>query len=137
MTLKREYFFGQGCVYICKRDNTGRKTECMDAQDVSSLTISPSETTVEHREHCSGSMLTDQTVNFQPDVSLNIVFDNFDHENLAFFYKGTASEITAGTVTGEAHTLGADKIAFLDETNVDLTPANICLLYTSPSPRDS
>jgi hypothetical protein len=133
MSLTKRLIFGQGCVYICKRDAQGRKTQCSDTQDVSALTISPSETTVEHMEHCSGKQQVDSSVNFRPTVTGNIVFDSLDDEWLAFFYKGTRSTIASGTVTGEAHVLGADKILFTNQTNITTNKANITLAATAPA----
>ncbi len=132
MTLTQQYFFGQGKVSICTRNADGTRNIVSDALDVSELSVSPSETEVVHKEHRTGRMLTDESVVFQPEVAMSIVFDNLDAENLSRFYKGTVSTVASGSVTGESHSLGSDKILYTLETNVD--PATVVVTETAPGP---
>jgi hypothetical protein len=77
------------------------------------LSITPSQTPVEHRESQSGKQFIDDQVDGQFDCAVSITLDNLGAANMVTFLQSTLTTISSGSVSAEAKTAPAAGQSFL------------------------
>jgi len=94
--MAETYYYGQGKVYSRK---TGGKWRWWG--DVSALTLRAEIEKAEHKESYSGQKAVVRSIKVGTTVSMQATLHQIDPDNLAEAVYGAASDIDAGTVTGE------------------------------------
>lgn len=72
------------------------------------LGFSADQETLDHYNSDHGIRVKDKSVVLQMDYAGNFITDNISPQNLAFFYLGEASKVTAVAATAQAETLGGE-----------------------------
>lgn len=96
------YFSGQGRVYIGARDALGNPQGLAYVGNVPELKVSLSVETIEHQESQSGQRLTDLQLIKTKKGEFACTLEELIPENLALALYGSTTQVTPGTVTGEA-----------------------------------
>lgn len=101
-SIVEEYFSGQGVVLIGARDSLGKPAGLRPIGNVSAVSIKNATTVVEHKESTTGARGTDKRLITEVKVSIDLTMENFDSSNLASVLQGSFSNVSSGSVTGEA-----------------------------------
>lgn len=96
------YFSGQGRVYIGARDALGNPAGLTFVGNVPELKVSLSVDTIEHQEAQSGQRLTDLQLIKTKKGEFACTLEELIPANLALALYGSSTQVTPGTVTGEA-----------------------------------
>lgn len=96
------YFSGQGRVYIGARDTLGNPQGLTYVGNVPELKVSLSVETSEHQESQSGQRLTDLQIIRTKKGEFACTLEELIPENLALALYGSTTQVSPGTVTGEA-----------------------------------
>ncbi|MFN3297758.1 hypothetical protein [Caldimonas sp.] len=96
------YFSGQGRVYIGARDSAGNPAGLTFVGNVPELKVSLSVDTIEHQEAQSGQRLTDLQLIKTKKGEFACTLEELIPANLALALYGHSTQVTPGTVTGEA-----------------------------------
>ncbi len=96
------YFSGQGRVYIGARDALGNPAGLTFVGNVPELKVSLSVDTIEHQEAQSGQRLTDLQLIKTKKGEFACTLEELIPANLALALYGHSTQVTPGTVTGEA-----------------------------------
>jgi len=96
------YFSGQGRVYIGARDSAGNPAGLTFVGNVPELKVSLSVDTIEHQEAQSGQRLTDLQLIKTKKGEFACTLEELIPTNLALALYGHSTQVTPGTVTGEA-----------------------------------
>ncbi len=119
---KQMIWSGQGPIYFGTYDPVGGTAEMGYLTKVfkvgcanSALTTTPKRETKTVKESCSGQRLDIAELETGKSLEVKLDMHQFDRETLARAFWGTASDVVAGTVTGEALPAGlvAGDYAFL------------------------
>lgn len=102
--VKEEYFSGQGVVMIATRDANGNPQGFRPLGNCPAVAIKNATTTLEHKEATTGQRGTDKRLTTEVKVGIEITLENYNAANVAMVTRGTKTEKTAGSVTGEAVT---------------------------------
>lgn len=101
MSNPDQYHYGQGRLLLAIIAANGTTGPWRWVGDVSALSGAFAEETVSARESWSGSKSKVREFNISKDMTWSATLHSLVSENLALFTDGTATEIAAGTVTGE------------------------------------
>ena len=96
------YFSGQGRVYIGARDSAGNPAGLTFVGNVPELKVSLSVDTIEHQEAQSGQRLTDLQLIKTKKGEFACTLEELIPTNLVLALYGHSTQVTPGTVTGEA-----------------------------------
>ncbi|HFE7520432.1 TPA: hypothetical protein ACGAD2_000900 [Salmonella enterica subsp. enterica serovar Newport] len=100
--MNETYYYGQGKLYLAKRNASGRPGAYRWVGDVSKLELALSVETLTHKESYSGQRATTRRLITSKDATVTSTWFEFSAENLATQLYGERAIVAAGTVTGEA-----------------------------------
>ncbi|HGB3471675.1 TPA: hypothetical protein ACIVB1_001965 [Salmonella enterica subsp. diarizonae serovar 61:l,v:z35] len=100
--MNETYYYGQGKLYLAKRNVSGRPGAWRWVGDVSKLELALSVETLTHKESYSGQRATTRRITTGKDATVTSTWFEFSPENLATQLYGDPAIIAAGTVTAEA-----------------------------------
>jgi hypothetical protein len=120
-TVKDRYYVGQGEASLFMRDATGKRVSGRLIGNVNDIQISGQQKDIKHVENRTGKRLTDNKIVWEPTTMIEVTFDNFSKENLAWIFDGTASATVSGTATAEVQKYAP--IMQLDNFNVSAVTA--------------
>lgn len=106
MAQPETYYYGQGRVYLAKRDANGKPKAWRWIGDVSALSLALTVENLSHRESYSGGRSVVRRIVTSKDGSVSSTWHEHSPQNLAQVLYGEHTVIPAGTVTGES--LGSD-----------------------------
>lgn len=98
---KETYYYGQGKVYLSKRDSAGNPVDLRWVGDVSELTTTLNVETLSHKESYSGQRTTARKLVIGTEGEVTAKFHEFSHENLALLLRGNTTEVEGNSVSGE------------------------------------
>jgi len=101
-------YIGSGILYLGKKGSG-----LSDRGNVSQLELSTTEDKKTQQNFRGGGGNYDATSQIT-DVTVNITFNDFTPENLELTLRGTITDVAAGTVTSEEHTVYTDAMTPLD-----------------------
>lgn len=101
-TVPSHYFSGQGVVMLASRDANGNPQKLRPVGNVSALKITAATTTVEHKEAQTGGRGIDLRLQTATNAGLAMTMESFNSANLAQALRGTATQVAASSVVGEA-----------------------------------
>ena len=101
MATPETYYYGQGKVFLAKRNAAGIALSQRWVGDVSQLQITVETDKITHEESYSGNSVTVRTINRKVRATVNATWHEFSDENLAVLVFGNVIKNAAGTVTGE------------------------------------
>lgn len=117
--VANEYFSGQGSVLIATKNNsTGDPEGFVPVGNVSALTLGIETTIFEHKESCTGVRGIDKEIVQEIKVSVAMVLESINKENLALALYGTEAIITGTSVSDEEIIAQFDKWTRLDNIKV-------------------
>jgi hypothetical protein len=120
-TVIDRYYVGQGEASLFQRDATGKRINGRLIGNCNDIQLSGQQKDIKHVENRTGKRLTDNKIVWEPTTTIEITFDNFSKENLAWIFDGTASATTSGTATAEVQKYAP--IMQLDNFNVSAVTA--------------
>ncbi|QIM62983.1 hypothetical protein A1D29_10630 [Pasteurellaceae bacterium Orientalotternb1] len=98
---KETYYYGQGKVYLSKRDSAGNPVDLRWVGDVSELTATLNVESLSHKESYSGQRTTARKLVIGTEGEVSAKFHEMSHENLALLLRGNTKEVDSGSVSGE------------------------------------
>ena len=101
MAVIDEQFVGQGEASLYLRTPAGKRTGGRILGNCPKIELKGTQQEVEHVESRTGHRLTDNKIVWGDKVMISITVDNFNKENLAWVFGGTATTPVGGSVTGE------------------------------------
>lgn len=96
------YYYGQGRVYLAKRDTSGNPINERFIGDVSALSVKLEVDKVEHKESFSGQKALVRSFPIGKTATLDMTMHQVDTDNLALALYGTSKSVTGSTVTDES-----------------------------------
>ncbi|MCL6378691.1 hypothetical protein EXT57_15200 [Pectobacterium brasiliense] len=102
MAQPETYFYGQGKVFLAKRDANGKPKAWRWVGDVSALSLALTVENLTHRESYSGQRATVRRFPTSKDGTVTSTWHEYSPQNLSQVLYGEHAVIPAGTVTGEA-----------------------------------
>ncbi|ECE2928239.1 hypothetical protein CDF14_07020 [Salmonella enterica] len=121
--MNETYYYGQGKLYLAKRNTSGRPGAWRWVGDVSKLELALSVETLTHKESYSGQRATTRRIITSKDATVTSTWYEFSAENLATQLYGERAIIAAGTVTGEAlpdNILAGDRLSLAHQNVSDV-----------------
>lgn len=112
------YYSGQGVVMAAERDALGNPKGFDPLGNVSDLKITVSTSVLEHKESHTGQRGTDLRLTTETKCALSMTVENFIAKNLANALRGSATDIAAASVTGEALKAYRGKVSALRNIKV-------------------
>jgi hypothetical protein len=106
MAQSETYYYGQGKVYLARRQANGQPGATRWIGDVSSLSLALTVERLSHKESYSSNRGTVRSFVTSQDGTLTSTWHDLSAENLAIVLYGEQVVIPAGTVTAEAHPSG-------------------------------
>lgn len=101
MASNDQYYFGQGKLLLAEISAAGVTGKWRWVGNVTTLSGAFAEQMIEPRESHSGLRSKARSFGIDKDLTWSATLNSLIPENLALFTDGTASSITAGSVTGE------------------------------------
>lgn len=102
MQNKETYYYGQGRVFLSKRDQKGNPIDLRWVGDVSEVSVSLNVETLTHKESYSGQRTTARKLVTGTEGEVNMKFHELSHENLALLLRGNTTNVEGSTVSAEA-----------------------------------
>jgi hypothetical protein len=96
------YFYGRGKVDFCTRTPAGKIESMTFVGNVPQLEVKFQTESIEHMESQTGKGFTDLRIQNKIMGNMTCVLEDFNRENLAKAYYGTATAVVGATVTSEA-----------------------------------
>ncbi|ATM05119.1 MULTISPECIES: hypothetical protein [Klebsiella/Raoultella group] len=106
MPQSETYYYGQGKVYLARRQANGKPGAFRWVGDVSALSLALTVERLSHKESYSGQRGTVRSFITNKDGTLTSTWHELSPENLAVVMFGEQVVIPAGTVTAELHPAG-------------------------------
>ncbi len=117
--VTNQYFSGQGSVLLAQKDpTTGAPLGFIPVGNCSALTLGVETTVYQHKESCTGTRGIDKEIVQEISVSVSLILQSMNKENLALALYGSESTIASGSASDEEHTLYHDKWIPLDHIKV-------------------
>ncbi|MFZ6712974.1 hypothetical protein [Undibacterium sp. TC9W] len=101
MPYQPEYYYGQGKVFLAKRDAAGNPLVLRWLGDVDDLKVSLKTTPIKRKEAWSGEKTTSMSLIVDKDASVDMTLMDFSNENLNLALYGKSITSASGSVTGE------------------------------------
>lgn len=101
MARQETYYYGQGKLYLARRDPYGKPLAWYWVGDVSALSIALTVENLTHKESYSGQKATVRRFNVGKDGTVTSTWHDHSPENLAIVLYASTLTLPAGTVTGE------------------------------------
>jgi hypothetical protein len=120
-TVRDEYFIGQGDATIFLRDAAGKRIEGRIVGNCPKISFKLEYDEKSHVESRTGYRFTDHKIISKPKAMVEITFESFHKENLAWLYGGAASVVAQGSATDEPQAYSP--VMQLDNFNVSSVTA--------------
>lgn len=101
-TLNKNYFSGQGQVYVSKRQSNGNPGAFFYVGNAPKFDLKLSMERREHRESTSGQRLIDKVQTTSKTGSLDLTLEDIRKDNLALVFSGKKVTLSAGSYTSGA-----------------------------------
>jgi hypothetical protein len=101
MATPETYYYGQGKVWVARRDKDGQPIRWFWLGDVSALSIALSTESFNHKESYSGKRSNVRRILTSQDGTINMTMHDHNGQNLALVLHGENTDTAAGSVTAE------------------------------------
>lgn len=120
--MSKQYFNGQGKIYIGQRDANGNPLAMKYVGNAPDFKFNLEESVTEHKESTSGLRLTDLRLTTELKASTSMLLEQLDADNLNLLLFGTTAAQAVTAVTGEAiqgsTSVAVGDIYLLDSMNI-------------------
>ena len=133
--MAKQYFNGQGKIYIGTRDSNGKSLNMKYVGNAPEFKFMLDEKVLEHKESTSGQKLTDVRLTTELTASATMTLEQLDADNLNLLLFGAqvtqaTTAVTAETIAGSS-TLAVGNIYLLDSQNI----ADLVITDSTGSPK--